>query len=178
MPLGLSIIIFLITPTGCQKRKTEPDPTWPGNFLPANIGKDILRTSEIATYTADSLWEYIDGGAELFLKYDFKRVSRTDYGDGEMQISIDIFQFEDPSGPRSVLKEIYPDFQDTVLIFDTGVLSESSYDFAVENYLVRLIAYEKSAAVPKILKDVGAEIKSLILATTDSADIFSNTRRN
>lgn len=166
--MGVSLI-FILFGAGCGKTENPQDKYWPGNFLPAKIGENIMQVSAISTFGKDSLWAYIDGGAELFLKNGFIEVSRVDYGDGDMLLAAEVYRFADPGGPRSVLRELYPDLPETALVLDSGILSEASLDFPAGDYLIRLSAYEKSAALPVVLQKAGAEILDLIQAAADTS---------
>jgi|GEM_PF-6125701 len=161
-------LVGILFGAGCGKTGSPREKFWPGNFLPPQIGENIMQVSAISTFGKDSLWVYIDGGAELFLKNGFIEVCRVDYGDGDMLLVAEVYRFADPDGPRSVLRELYPDLPETNMVFESGILSEASFDFPAGDYLVRLFAYEKSAALPEVLKNAGAEILGLIKSAADT----------
>jgi hypothetical protein len=63
-------------------------------IVPADIpGGQILRTDH---YEGNSLWGYIDGGADLYLEYGFRRLSTQQllvHGD---KLTVEIFRMENP----------------------------------------------------------------------------------
>ncbi len=165
---GPAMLLCVLLFSACGKTDRPRDISRPANFLPPKIGENIMQVSAVNTFARDSLWVYIDGGAELFLKNGFVEVARVDYGDGDMLLAAEVYRFADPDGPRSILRELYPDLPETSMVFESGILSESGFDFPAGAYLVRLSAYEKSAALPEVLKNTGAEILALIQAVADS----------
>ncbi|MGD2175414.1 MAG: 4Fe-4S binding protein, partial [Candidatus Brocadiaceae bacterium] len=51
----------------------------------------------VTTYTGgDELFDYINGGAEPYLTFNFIRVSTAEYTDGENTLKVDLWQFETP----------------------------------------------------------------------------------
>jgi len=64
----------------------------PGQALPEKIHGWRLAPDESVTYDQESLYDYIDGGAELYLSYDFRRVvHRTYVREGMPDILVDVF---------------------------------------------------------------------------------------
>lgn len=53
--------------------------------------KGYKQDGEVRTYSADNLWEYIDGGADIFIDYGFQNLRSCDFTSGEMTITIDIY---------------------------------------------------------------------------------------
>ncbi|UCH09614.1 MAG: hypothetical protein JSU61_10355 [Fidelibacterota bacterium] len=73
-----------------------------GNLLPDSVGSwEIGRGDQI--YTRETLYDYINGGAELYLSYGFKRsLSRLYRMAGEPDIIVDLFEMENPQSAFGV----------------------------------------------------------------------------
>jgi len=52
------------------------------------------RTSEVQTYNRKNLFDYIDGGAELYLSYDFQKLLVQKYKVKEREITVEVYQME------------------------------------------------------------------------------------
>jgi len=47
-----------------------------------------------AFYNPDSLYQYIDGGADIYLLYDFKNLLHQDFKSGAAELTVDIYQMD------------------------------------------------------------------------------------
>lgn len=43
-------------------------------------------------YASDALYQYIDGGADIYLLYDFKRLLHQDFKNGATEVTVDIYE--------------------------------------------------------------------------------------
>jgi hypothetical protein len=62
--------------------------------LPASIDGWKLAGPP-ATYTPETIFEYIDGGADAFLKFDFQDLACATYSNGKVDATIDIYHHQD-----------------------------------------------------------------------------------
>jgi len=51
---------------------------------------------DVNIYRKDDLWQYIDGGAELFLMYGFQMLRFRDFSKGEMEMTVEIYDMDTP----------------------------------------------------------------------------------
>jgi len=54
------------------------------------------QTGEVLTYSADELWEYINGAAELFVEYDVQTCQTADLASGEVTVTVDLYDMASP----------------------------------------------------------------------------------
>lgn len=54
------------------------------------------RVGEVLTYDADTLWEYINGAAELFVEYDVQTCRTTDFSMGDLTVTVDLYDMGTP----------------------------------------------------------------------------------
>ncbi|MBI5646361.1 MAG: hypothetical protein HY962_05465 [Ignavibacteriae bacterium] len=72
-----------------------------GNFrlLPKdNEVKGWTRKGEPRSFKAEKLWEYINGGADVYIDYGFKEVVTVDLAAGDKSMVIDVYEFADFEG--------------------------------------------------------------------------------
>ena len=90
----IGIIFALILIFGCGSN-VKQDVSSSAALLPAKAERaNLERVGEIRTFVGDSLWEYIDGGAEVYHLYDFIDVTTADYKSDQIDLVADIYHFD------------------------------------------------------------------------------------
>ncbi len=64
--------------------------------------------SEVLTYDADNLWEYINGAAELFVQYDVQTCRTADLAAGDLVVTVDLYDMGTPLNAFGVFKQENP----------------------------------------------------------------------
>jgi hypothetical protein len=64
--------------------------------------------SEVLTYDADNLWEYINGAAELFVQYDVQTCRTADLASGDLVVTVDLYDMGSPLNAFGVFKQENP----------------------------------------------------------------------
>lgn len=54
------------------------------------------QVSEVRTYNADNLWEYINGAAELYVSYDVQTSRTADLRSGDLEVTLDLYDMGEP----------------------------------------------------------------------------------
>ena len=62
------------------------------------------QIGEARIYTAENLWEYIDGAAVLFVEYGVRTCTAADLSDGEVEVTVDLYEMGSPLGAVGVFK--------------------------------------------------------------------------
>ncbi len=129
------------------------------SFLPDSlIQGGIERSSEIRTYSGESLFEYIDGGAELYHQYGFVEVATANYRGGEIEVIVDIYGFDTADHAYGLYASLRPPDADLVSFGVEGFATTSSTDFVKGNYVVHLIGFDESGETQKALESLASEI--------------------
>lgn len=121
------------------------------------------RDSKHDIYTPDNLFEYINGGAELYISYGFKELLALRYKQGEdNEIKIDIFDMG-----RSV--DAFGVFVHSAETPDDGIGQGSEYaagllNFWKDRYYVSILAYPETPAKRELVLDLGNRIAAAIHA--------------
>lgn len=110
-------------------------------LLPARIGPWSLLSDTV--YTPENLFDYIDGGAELYLSYGFRKVVSKSYSaDNQPDIIVDVFDMNTSKDAYGVF--MYSAENATDLIGQGTQVNEGSLLFWVDNYFVSIMAYPET----------------------------------
>jgi len=150
----LMAVVLVVVACGCKKGS----PTQP---LPAsNEVAGWEKTGETRTYTAANLSNYIDGGAEQYLKAGFKNASTSDYKfQGKIEAVADVYEMTDASAARKIFEADPAGDARTVPIGDAARASSQSVVFYKGRFLVRIIAYQETPETPQALQQLGQGIE-------------------
>lgn len=172
--LVLSIIISVALITACAGSKKAPGDLRAANYLPEKIDPfGIERTSKIRTFAGDSLYEYIDGGAEIYHLYDFIEVATADYRCNQTEIVVDIYRFDNADDAYGLYSMIRPDGPRIVQFGVEGFTSALSLDFVKGVFLVRLIGYDESSETELVIDNLAKRLNELVPGTTNPPAAFS-----
>lgn len=172
--LVVGIITLTILTAGCCGDRKKTENLSSANFLPKKISSLAMeRSSKIRTFTGELLYEYIDGGAEIFHLYNFIEVATADYKYNETEIVVDIYRFDNAIDAYGLFTMLRPDNPEVVHFGVEGFASVLSLDFVKGSFLVRLIGYDESAEIALALRNLAKEFNELIPGTTRRPEIFS-----
>jgi hypothetical protein len=165
------MISLLAIACGGEADKTSDTPAY--EYFPQSVESVGLRmTSEIRLYVGDSLWEYIDGGAELYHSFGFVDVATADYEAGETEIVLDLYRFGNSEGAYGLYAGLRPDMPDIVPYGLEGYITGSSLEFVKGVFMVRMIAYDESDATVAAMKALAAYMSDVLPGTTDRPAMF------
>lgn len=116
------------------------------------------RQSDVTLYVGDSLWEYIDGGAELYHSYGFVQVATADYKAGDNDYVADIYEFETPTGAYGMLTAIRPDEPEIPNTNLPGYISSTNINLVKGKYLVRVTTFTSSEEIKQTLLGMAVEL--------------------
>lgn len=94
-------------------------------------------------YTPENLWDIINGAADLYLSYDFRKLYTAEYTKGEdARIRAFVFEHSSPVNAFGIYsQERNPDYE-SVETGTTGFKSENAYYFITGPYYVQLSAHQ------------------------------------
>lgn len=117
------------------------------------------RPAEVRTFPADRLWEYINGGAERYIRAGVERTLAADYRyKGKTEAVADIYVMRDPDGPKKVMESEPPGSSEQIECGEAGRLYKASLVFRRGRYFVRLVAYQSPPEVGVALRGLGSAI--------------------
>lgn len=110
------------------------------SFLSAPLPGKIAPEEAATFYKADSLYQYIDGGADIYLLYDFRMLLHQDFKSGSAEVTADVYDMgkrEDAFGIYAA--ERSPKYK-FVPIGVEGNRSKGIFNFVQDHYYVKLQA--------------------------------------
>jgi len=132
----------------------------PGSLLPDEI-EGWKVAGEDRVYDRDTLYEYIDGGAELYLSYGFEQVvSRTYVRSGQPDIVVDLFDMgrsRDAFGVFSHGMETADDTFGQGSQYTAGMML-----FWKDRFFVSILAYPETAESKDAVFDLSRAIEAAI----------------
>jgi hypothetical protein len=148
-----SSLITLLMTGACSMEIPESDPS---SLLPDTIG-DWKKTSEDQRFDSESLYTYIDGGAELYISYGFKEVlSRIYSNTGQPDILVDIFDMEDSRNAFGVFSHARETVDST---FGQGSqYTEGSLLFWKDRYFISILASPETKESKKAVFNIAGKI--------------------
>lgn len=157
----------------------EGDPTATGAsgltaYIPAQVeSAGLEKVSEVRTFVGDSLWEYINGGAELYHTYGFSKVYTADYKSADAELVLDLYQFDNSDGAYGLYAALRPDQPELVTYGVEGYVVGTKLEFVKGDVMVRIIAYEESDAITSAMKTLAAHMASALPGTSDIPTAFN-----
>lgn len=117
----------------------------------------------IKTYNKATLFDYINGGAELYFAYDFREVATARYTDGKAIVNIDIYDMSNPESAFGIYSlNRYKD-ANYVDIGNEGILTDANLDFWKGRYFCKVYCSDTSESYVSIVKRIANEISSRVL---------------
>jgi hypothetical protein len=105
-------------------------------------------------YLPPTLFEYIDGAADIYLAYDFKELIVGQYkkGDKNQSLTVEIYDMGDEKNAFGIYSaERFPDNK-FISIGNQGYLEEGALNFIAGTYYAKLLCFDCGEESSKILK--------------------------
>lgn len=151
--LATLVILAPFAAAGCKKHSESPK-----TLFPEAAG--WAKSGEVRTFVGDDLSTYIDGDAEKYLKAGFRAVSTADYKFQEKtQVVVDIYTMTAPAAAKTIFESELAAGAQSVALGDAARLYTQSLIFRKGPYLVRMVAYQDSPALPQGMMDLGRAIE-------------------
>ncbi len=89
-------------------------------------------------YNSDNLYQYIDGGADIYLLYDFKKVLHQDFKSGAAEFTVDIYQMDNPDDAFGIYAAERSPTYKFIAIGVEGYRDRGILNFLQDHYYVKL----------------------------------------
>lgn len=120
---------------GCRKKPADPFPA--SGAVPG-----WEKTGATRSYTADTLWQYLDGGAEEYISAGVVSASTSDYKfQSRLEAVVDVYTMKSPAGAQKLVDDA-PGSGQPAAVGDAGRLYAQSLIFRKGPSLVRITTYE------------------------------------
>lgn len=150
----IAMTAALLIAAGCKKQASTVQP------LPAS--SEITgweKTGETKTYTPTTLSDYIDGGAEQYLKAGFNSASTSDYKfQGKLEAVADVYVMTNANSAKTVFEADPAGNSKTIPVGDAARAFSQSVVFRKGPYLVRITGYQDSPGTQQALTQLAQGI--------------------
>ncbi len=169
---GLSAAIIIVS--GCGDSKKTGDMENLSAFFPEQFQEtSLVRSSEVRTFKGQSLYEYINGGAEIYHLYDFIDVATASYKTGDKEIILDIYRFETDDNAYGLYTSIKPLGPGNIQLGTEGFSTENSVDFIKGKYVVRVVGFDESDGTKNAVKNLAEKVNELLPGSTEKPPMFA-----
>ena len=185
------VIVFLliISSSGCVKKElsnvpplTKSIPSSPvddfSNLITFNDVVNWKLSSSVKIYDKKTIFDYIDGAAELYFAYDFTKVASAEYQHGQTSIIIDVYDLTTPENAFGIYS--LNRYQDTnyVSIGNEGILTGTALDFWKGNYYCKVYSFDQSDTYQKDVTEFGNKLALRIKDTGKEPAIIKKLSPN
>lgn len=143
-----------------EQKKTDASTPGTAEPGPSGWGNPVL-TSEPRHFGPDSLWQYINGEAELYLGYGFVELTASEYKDGEVEMIVDQYRFDTPEHAYGLYSMMRPDDPQIAPLGVQGFFTGVTVEFVKGDQVFSLTAFEESRATAHALQVLSYQLDSL-----------------
>ena len=127
------------------------------DLLPENLGPWTIRTDTV--YTPKNLYDYINGGAGLYISYGFSEVINRIYSaDDQPDIVVDVYDMKSASGAYGVFMFSAEEVQQ--IVGQGTHYNEGFMLFWMDHYFVSIMSYPESPESKEALLSLARTIES------------------
>ncbi len=120
------------------------------------VGGNIQRFTD-----NNNLYDYIDGGAELYISYGYiSAISRRYTGPGQQEVTVEIFDMGDPENAFGVFS--HTRYEEDYTFGQGSQYVEGVLFFWKKNYYVSIMSPEETDESKKLINDLGEMISDAI----------------
>jgi hypothetical protein len=120
------------------------------------------KTTNYPVYTADNLWDFINGAADTYLSYGFADVHVAEYAKGKNVIKLEIYRHKDDIQTFGIYSsERSPSFR-FINIGAQGYKADGSLNFFKGMYYVKIRTYSKSEKVIQKLETLALKVSDML----------------
>lgn len=113
-------------------------------------------------YSPENLYEYINGGAEAFIGYDFVALAHAVYQKGDAEITVDVYDMGRPDNAFGIYtSERSPDYSFTSIGAE-GYQGNLLINFLHDRYYVKLLAFSDTQKGATLLEPFARWISSAV----------------
>lgn len=168
-----AITVVLLTLSSCADKKSDHHGA-PGDCLTLAFDDiNATRTSEAIIYAGESLWEYINGGAEIYHQYKFEEVATAYYQIDTLEMVVDVYKFSGLANAYGLYTTIRPDNPVIISIGIQGFSATNSLTFVKGEFVVRITAFVPGEKTAKSLNQIAGQIESCLAGTEERPNQFT-----
>ncbi len=132
----------------------------------------------VQTYDERSIFDYIDGAAELYFAYDFRAVAAAEYQNGETSIIVDVYDMTTPEGAFGIYSLNRYSNANYVDIGNEGIMSGTNLDFWKGRYFCKVYSFDMAEKYQEIVLNFGDRLASEILEAGEEPAVLGLLPQN
>lgn len=134
-------------------------------LLPADDGIDGWQeASEPVIYKGEDLYDYINGGAEVFFEYGFKQVLVQEFEKEKKQIILDIYEMSSSEAARKIFTDRSSDSDKQLSIGQDARLSDYYLIFRSGPYFVAVTGLDAEPETTQGIQSIARAVSNRIAA--------------
>lgn len=134
------LLLFFILGTLSPFQATYPASL--GDFMPeASLTLPWSANGQVRYYEGSRLFQYINGGAQVYYEYGFVRVAVQEYMNGSQSMVVEIYEMETSAGAFGIYSLNRDASKPAIDVGDDGTLYDYSVSFWQDRYYVNVMAY-------------------------------------
>ncbi len=154
----VSLVVCICWGAGCQSRTSTVST---GPFPRTNEVSGWAMVGETRTFTADNLYEYIDGAADKFTQAGFGHVQTTDYRfQNTVDATADVYTMKTPEAARQIFEEESSPGSQALELGDRAQLSEGTLLFTHGRFYVKVVAFGNPPGIAGGIETLGRAIEA------------------
>jgi len=140
--------------TGNSARAQE---TGVEGIFPEVDGYDIVF--DYPVYQPGNLWDYINGGADAYLSYDFVDLHIAEYSrGGGAPVKVELYRHATPVHAYGIYsQERYPDFH-FVDVGAEGYQEGSTLNFVAGRFYVKIMSHDEDAETKRFIQEIARKV--------------------
>ncbi len=176
MPAFLAVLMaffFSTTPAGARN---DPGKEFAGLVQPGDQFGSFKKAADPEYYSPDTLFEYINGGAELFLAYGFIELMVRQFseeGNPAHRVTLEIYNMGTVENAFGVSKAEQGGDPYTLPGGAEGQLGNGMLQFYKGAFYVNIFLPPTSKAFPAVAEEIGKTIESRIKGSFSKPDVFN-----
>ncbi|MBA4322366.1 MAG: hypothetical protein C0408_06055 [Odoribacter sp.] len=120
------------------------------------------KTTDYPVFTADNLWDFINGAADTYLSYGFEDLHVAEYSKGKNVIKLEIYRHKDDIQAFGIYSsERSPGFR-FINIGAQGYKTDGSLNYFKGRYYVKIRTYSKSEKVIQTLETLALRVSDML----------------
>lgn len=162
--VGKAVVVALLMVVGIGCGDDPDSSRQPPSMVSAAVTIDgWTQDYEPEIYVGDSLFELINGGAEVYHRFGFVQALATQYSDADgRSISLEVFEMVDQEGARNIYSDKTGGSGGALEIGDEAAGEDYYLNFRSGRYLVTISGFdsepETTAGILKLARAVAIEL--------------------
>ncbi len=163
MRLRITVLLFVVafaTILYAQGESSAAAPNLNEQEALLALQPEQSKAQALAFYDAETLYKYMDGGADAFLLYDFRQLLHQDFRDEQVDVSLDIFDMATPENAFGMYASERSPSYHYIAVGAEGYDNEGILNFLQGPYYVKLAGFGEGANT--VLADLANSISAKI----------------